>query len=105
MKFSSKYLYLILLNKNIWGYHALFFIFVMSSLAIFNSNSQNIEKMAKTFGHLPEISDAQISPDGDKIVFLQNYQGKTILVSKSLSDTSVPPVGVPYPGGKIDWVK
>ena len=83
-----------------------YFLSLLLSNFIFSlAFAQDIEKLAHAFGMLPEISDAQLSPDGDKIFFLQYYQGETILVSKSLSDSTIPPVGIPYPGGKIDWVK
>ncbi|MBT5074460.1 MAG: hypothetical protein HOJ34_12540 [Kordiimonadaceae bacterium] len=70
-----------------------------------NAFAQDVDALANIFGKLPEISGAEISPDGTKIALLQNYQGNKILVTKSLVDASIPQNGIPYPGGSIDWVE
>ena len=55
-------------------------------ISTFNVRAQeDITAAAKAFGKLPEIQSVSISPDGTKILMMQNYQGKKILVSRSLN--------------------
>ncbi len=44
---------------------------------------------AEVFGKLPEITYAELSPDGSKILFLQNVNGKKIVVTRSLLETNI----------------
>lgn len=52
-----------------------YFLSLLLSNFIFSlAFAKDIEKLVHAFGMLPEISDAQLSPDGDKIVFLQTIK-------------------------------
>ncbi len=70
-----------------------FQILFMLTISVFSAKTfaQDVEQAANIFGKLPEISGAEISPDGTKIIFMQNYQGRKILVTKSLTDPTAPP--------------
>lgn len=67
--------------------------------------SQNIDELATAFGHIPDFAGIIISPDGDRIATLMNYDGQRILVTKSLTDPSIAPVGIPFDEGEFNWVK
>lgn len=77
-------------------------IFCFYSLEV---SAQNVEKLANTFGTLPEISDVKLSPDGTKLLLMQNHQGRKILVTRSLIDPSLPQNGLPYPDGEFNWAE
>ncbi len=69
------------------------------------SAAQNIDELADAFGHIPDFAGILISPDGDKIATLMNYDGQRILVTKSLTDPNVAPVGIPFDEGEFRWVR
>tara|TARA_R110002073_G_scaffold59999_3_gene150815 strand:- start:356 stop:2323 length:1968 start_codon:yes stop_codon:yes gene_type:complete len=70
-----------------------------------SSNAQEANISSEIFGRLPEISHAEISPDGSKILFMQNYQGRRIVVTKSLKDPSLPSNGIPTQEGEYNWAR
>jgi len=80
----------------------LFFLsFVQQSIA-----QDEVIALAKAFGTLPEIRDISISPDGDKLLLLQNYQGRTIIVTRSLTDSDAQPNGIPpVDNQEFNWVR
>ncbi|MCC3859745.1 alpha/beta hydrolase family protein [Pseudemcibacter aquimaris] len=60
---------------------------------------------AEVLGVIPEISDAELSPDGNKILLMQNYNGRKIIVTKSLIDPSIPANGIPTSEGEYSWAR
>lgn len=69
------------------------------------SQAQEMGISAQAFGALPEVSDIEISPDGTRLALLQNYQGKKIIVTRSLSDPGQAVNGIPSEEGEYNWVK
>lgn len=63
----------------------------------------SIVEAAEVFGIEPEISSVRISPDGDKLLMLQMYQGKKILVTKSLVNSEEKTNGIPLNDGEYVW--
>ncbi|MBV1911845.1 MAG: prolyl oligopeptidase family serine peptidase [Kangiellaceae bacterium] len=59
-------------------------------LALFTSGVLSLEN-SRVFGRLPLISDMQISPDGNRIAYLQDIGGRYHLLSKSLIDPNEKP--------------
>ena len=82
---------------------------VLSSLLFFITNhvaySQGSDQLAEAFGQIPDFSGIEISPDGDRIATLMNYNGQKILMTKSLVDPNIAPVGVPFNEGEFTWVR
>ncbi len=73
-------------------------LFIVTSFFSVNSSTyaqEDIAILAKAFGQLPEIQSVDISPDGTKLLMMQNYQGRKILVTRSLIDPDAPPNGIP----------
>ncbi len=70
-----------------------------------SARAQQSDISPETFGKLPEISDVEISPDGNKMLFLQNVYGKTIVVTRSLTDTAAETYGIPPIAGEFRWAK
>ena len=69
------------------------------------SLAQNIDELATAFGQIPDFAGIEISPDGDRIATLMNYEGQRILMTKSLVDPSIAPVGIPFNEGEFTWVR
>lgn len=75
-----------------------FIIAIIVNFLLFSSVSlaqDQISTSAQAFGKLPEIRSVSISPDGTKILMMQNYQGRKILVTRSLTDLNEPQNGIP----------
>ncbi len=66
-----------------------------------NVRAQEVSVSAEAFGVLPEISNIKISPKGDKLLYLQNVDGKIFAVTRSLSDLSEQPTGIPFDDGNF----
>lgn len=81
---------------------SLLFATIFSNLS---ANAQSNEELAKAFGQIPNFSRIVLSPDGDKIATLMNYNGQRILVTKSLTDPSIKPFGIPFNEGEFRWVE
>ncbi|MDG1995426.1 MAG: prolyl oligopeptidase family serine peptidase [Emcibacteraceae bacterium] len=83
-------------------YAALFLTTILFS--ILPANAQlSIEKAVEAFGVNPEISSVKVSPDGDKLLMLQMYQGKKVLITKSLTNPEIRPYGIPLIDGEYVW--
>ncbi|MCC3859623.1 alpha/beta hydrolase family protein [Pseudemcibacter aquimaris] len=85
-----------------------FLSFVFLSLTLINSSQaqDEIAQLAQAFGKLPEIKDIDISPDGTKLLMLQNYQGRTILVTRSLTEPNAQPNGIPpFENQEFTWTR
>ncbi len=78
-------------------------------LIVFSVNSQAQDKIAadaKIFGKLPEYQNLKISPDGTKILMFQNYQGRKILVTRSLTDPNAKQNGIPpFENQEFIWAR
>ncbi|MBT5186668.1 MAG: S9 family peptidase [Kordiimonadaceae bacterium] len=75
-------------------------IFILSTSYI---KAQEFSTSAEAFGVLPELSQVRISPDGDRVLMLQNVNGQKILVTRSLTDPTAKANGIPFDGGEYDW--
>lgn len=77
------------------------FFFVHNTFA-----QDDIINLAQAFGKLSEITDINISPDGEKLLMLQNYQGRKILVTRSLVDLDEQPNGIPpIENQEFNWTR
>ncbi len=76
-------------------YKLVFCIFSFLFLTELAYSQDQISIAAKAFGGLPEIRNVDISPDGSKLLMMQNYQGRKILVTRSLTDIDAPRNGIP----------
>lgn len=85
----------------------LFTLIFLPFILVNNASAQDeITKLAQDFGSLPEIRDIDLSPDGTKLLMLQNYQGRTILVTRSLTDTNAQPNGIPpFENQEFTWTR
>ncbi len=82
----------------------IFLVLTLSFSQIYVAFAQDdIATLAKVYGKLPEISSVDISPDGSKILMLQNYQGRKILVTKTLGRADTEQYGIP-PVGDQEYV-
>lgn len=83
-----------------------FFTLLLSIILITSGQAQQQYSIsAEAFGKLPEIKRAIISPNGDRILLMQNYKGKIILTTRSLVDLKARINGIPYSKGEFSWVK
>lgn len=80
------------------------FLVVLSSFP-FLSYAQDIELSAEAFGTLPELTNVRISPDGSKLLMLQNIDGQLIITTRSLEDLSEPMYGLPFDKGRYAWAE
>lgn len=78
------------MNKLFFYFFLNFIFFVVPTYS-----QDQISIAAKAFGKLPEIRSLDISPDGTKILMMQNYQGRKILVTRLLADPDAPQNGIP----------
>lgn len=80
----------------------MFLIFLMQSIA---SDAQSLP--ATAFSALPQIEGVQLSPDGKKIIYLQNVENKTALVSLDLETGKMTTVYVAdnekFTFNKVTW--
>ena len=63
--------------------------------------------LAVDYGTLPNVSEAQISPDGETLALLQTLKGEPALVIRSLSDLKAKPAAIGLGGQKardLLWV-
>ncbi len=83
-----------------------FIIFLLLFLPVHSLAQEDIATLAKQFGKLPEINNVDISPDGTKLLMLQNYQGRKILVTRSLTDPDLPLNGIPpLENQEFNWAR
>lgn len=83
-----------------------FFIYILTFVLISTAAAQDIENLAHSFGILPEIRNVKLSPDGSKLLMLQEVNDQTILVTRDLTNPGLPPNGIPIENGHIeaaDW--
>lgn len=83
-----------------------YFLSIIFSFILFSvASAQDIEELAKAYGTLPEYSNVEISPNGTKLLMLQNVNEQIILVTRSLEDLSAPMNGFPFKQGKYAWAR
>lgn len=70
----------------------------------FSAHAQDVDALAETFGRLPDIHDIQVSPNGKKVLFLQNIEGNRIIVTRSFDNPGAAN-GIPFDGGEFRWAR
>ena len=80
-------------------------IFVLSIVPFSAHAKLSLEDAAAVFSVDPEITNVQISPNGDRLLIMQMYEGKKILVTKSLSGAATKVHGIPLEKGEYEWAR
>ncbi len=73
------------------------------NFCVVSASAQEIAGHAEAFGTLPEISNIKLSPDGTRLLMLQNVNGQIMIVTRSLENLSEPWNAMPSAGNLYDW--
>lgn len=79
----------------------LYIFLMLSTMSPSLAQEKSISPVA--FGTLPEVASVQLSPDGDKILLLENRGGKIVLVTRMLDNESGVENIIPYDQGNYSW--